>query len=278
MKKILFLALLSFGILTLAQENCLSGKPGQNHLIEQFNKAKSESPITKIISEKYHLGPKTEADCPTCSAPTVNSNLEDLRKITKEKSSFKMACLEAAAKIQTGTEQISCPDQKIDFFGAKKDKNGKPISAYGFCFTKPMVEYQNAVISELFKCVQSANPMPVTMTGLFDIYTNESGFKPAYTSNAGKGLGQLTGIFIDDLHQKHRGYSVLNSINKSTDKSCEAAQKIVSADFLKKPTFENICQFTQYGEGFERNILYSLSGMASAWNKTYQTLLTAQLQ
>lgn len=259
MKKLFFLAILLSETLALTQENCLSGLPGQNHLIEQFNKAKSESPISKIISEKYGLGPKTEADCPTCSASAGNSNLEDLRRITKEKSSFKIACLEAAAKIQTGSKQISCPDKKI--------------ANHSFCYTKPMAEYQNAVVSEFYKCLKSVNPMPVTMPGLFDIYTNESGFKSAYINGGGTGIGQLTSIFIDDLHQKHRGYSVLNSINTSLDKSCESAKKIVSKDLLQKPTLQNICDFTQYGEGFERNILYSISGMASAWNKDYAPIM-----
>ncbi len=257
MQKIFFLSLL-FAFNSNAQEKCLSGKTGNNHLIDQLQKARSESPISKLISAKYNIDQKTEADsnCVDCEKP---KNKSPQKISANQKTYFKSECIEAAASIQTGSREISCPDQKI--------------AKHQFCFTKSLVTYQNAVLSEMYKCVKFTTGLPLTPDGLFEMYTLESGFKPAYTNGGGTGLGQLTGIFIKDLHQKHRGLSTLNSIAKSTEKSCDAAKIILNKDLKSQPQFKNKCEFTQYGEGMERNILYTLSGLASSWKKDIEPLM-----
>lgn len=237
----------------LTQEKCFTGSPEKTHLIDQLKKAKSDSPVTKIISDKYKLSQSTEADA-NCKECTEQKNIyPDFKKIAEEKTHFNTECIEAAASIDTDSNEISCPDAKT----------GK----HNFCFSKPLVEYQNAVVSEFYKCVKHTNPMPITPQGLFEMYTLESGFKPAYTNAGGTGLGQLTGIFIKDLHQKHRGRPILESIVQSTESTCDAAKIIIKKDLNHEPSLKNKCEFTQYGEGLERNILYTLTGLANTWNK-----------
>jgi hypothetical protein len=258
MKKIFFLSLL-FIAYAHAQEKCLSGKVGNNHLIEQLQKAKSVSPIAKLISAKYGLDQKTEADSNCADCEKQKNKNQDLKNITKEKTFFKSECIEAAASIQTGSREISCPDQKI--------------AKHQFCFTKSLVTYQNAALSEMYKCVKFTTSLPITPDAIFEMYTLESGFKPAYTNGGGTGLGQLTGIFIKDLHQKHRGRKILESIQNSKNNSCDAAKIILQQDLKKEPNLKNKCEFTQYGEGLERNILYTLAGMASSWQKDIEPLM-----
>lgn len=252
MNKFLILIIFVFSHSTFSQEKCLSGKPGNNHLSNQLKNAQANSPISKLISAKYGIGIQTEADvCVNCE--NTKNPIVDHQKVAKEKTFIKTECVEAAGTIQMGTNEISCPDAKI--------------AKHNFCFTKKHTDYQNAVLSEFYKCVKSVNPMPLTIQGLFEIYTLESGFKPAYSSRGGNGLGQLTSVFIKDLHQKHRGKIVFNKILNSNEPSCEAAKLIIQKDNLKQPTLDNKCDFTQYGEGLERNMLYTVTGLANTWNK-----------
>ncbi len=263
MKKIFFLSLLFAAICiipqnTYAQEKCLNGKDGNNNLIQQLQKAKSDSPITKLIFTRYNIDQKTEADsnCAECE----RSKNKDLSKISvSAKTNFKSECIEAAASIQTSSAEISCPDQII--------------AKHQLCLTQNHLRYQNAVTSELYKCVKLTTNLPLTPDGLFEMYTLESGFKPSYANGGGTGLGQLTGIFIKDLHQPHRGLAILKSISDSNEKSCDIAKMILKKDLINEPTLKNKCDFTQYGEGMERNILYTLSGLANAWKKDIEPIM-----
>ena len=244
---------------------CLSGKPSQTHLLDQLAKAKKESPVSKLISEKYKLGTKTEADsfCETCNNQDSSLLSSSLKKISTEKTIFKAECVEAAATIKTGSNEISCPDQRV--------------AKHNFCVTKSLMNYQSAVVSEFYKCVKSSttDSFPMSPEGLFELYSLESGFKPAFTNNGGTGLGQLTGIFIQDLHQAHRGRKLLNTISASNENSCAAAKIILQKDLLQAPSFSNKCNFTQYGEGLERNVLYTIAGLAKSWDKDISRYMKA---
>ncbi len=176
------------------------------------------------------------------------------------------------AKIKSSTQQLECPSGrkvKINSCGTAGQKKCPPgvQPEPPACVTSEMYQYQNAVISEAYKCVKDISQFPVTPEVLFEMYALESGFRSNYSYVGGVGVGQLTGIFIKDIHQKHRGRKILNQIQKSENSSCKLSQPMVAKDLKAEPSFKNRCDFIEYGEGFERNALYTLVGLANFWEK-----------
>lgn len=248
------------------QQSCLSGDSNKTQLIDQLAKAQNKSEISKAITTKYNLNnlQTTEADaienCPKCleisQASQASLNLNQIKDISANKSKkplFKDECLSAVAQIKTSTNQLLCPS------GEKTKK--------ALCVTNDMYQYQAAVLSDFYQCVKAETNFPVTPEVLFEMYALESGFRPNYAYGGGVGVGQLTSIFVKDIHQKHRGQKFLKQIEASKNESCKIAQPLAAKDLKKQPSLKNRCDFIQYGEGFERNTLYTLVGLANSWEK-----------
>ena len=242
---------------SFADQQCISGSESSKGLIENLSAAEKNSPITSLISRRYGLEKKTEADCIDCE----KSNKALLPKLEPNKTYFKEECLEAAGQIKAASNEVICPS----------GKNGQ----FRQCYTRSFFNYQNAVISDFYKCLRRTQNLPITPEALFEMYSLESGFKPYYSNSGGTGMGQLTSIFIKDLHQKHRGRPIIESIANSTHDDCEAAKIIAQKDLSKEPSLSNKCSFIQAGEGMERDVLYSLMGLANSWNKDIEPLLTS---
>jgi len=242
---------------------CLSGKKENTHLVKQFSDARQKSEITKTILKKYQLTidlPASEAqateicwECLKDKNSSMIKNNDALKEILKPLQAFKNQCLKAVARIQTGSAELLCPQ-------------GTSTRA-SQCINLPMLQYQSSVLTEFYNCVQAVNPSPLDKSSLFEMYSLESAFKPSFSNPGGTGLGQLTSIFIKDIHQKHRGQPILTAISRSENESCQLAKKIARKDLLSQPSLQRRCDFVQYGEGMERNILYSLVGLANSWNK-----------
>lgn len=257
-----------FPLVAFAAEQCLSGTAGNNHLIQQLARAKSSSPITSQLTRKYNLEEapiepplKQCISCQQGPGPGAlsfqnQSTAQLLRQISPDaRLLLRTDCLSASGKVDTSTTELKCPEEKLS-------------SKYNFCFDSNLMRYQNAVISDFYKCVKKLTNLPLTPAGLFEMYSLESGFKPHYAYNGGVGIGQLTGIFVKDINQKHRGFGILKKVANSAENDCEIAKKIAEKD-IKKPVElnNNRCKFVEYGEGMERNVLYTLVGMANAWDK-----------
>ena len=262
------LAIVCFSLSTYAnQQSCLSGEASKAQLVDQLTKAQSKSDLTKAITEKYQLSDpqKTEADalenCPNCmnaiKTTQASINLNQIKDLSQKNKTpqplFKDECLAAVSQIKTSTQQMICPS-------GEKTKQA-------LCVTNDMYRYQAAVLNEFYQCVKAETNFPVTPEVLFEMYALESGFKPNYSYVGGVGVGQLTSIFIKDIHQKHRGHKFLKQIEASKNENCKIAQPLVTKDLKKEPSLKNRCDFIQYGEGFERNTLYTLVGLANIWEK-----------
>ncbi len=247
-------------------QSCLSGDSDKTQLIDQLATAQNKSEISKAIAAKYNLknSETTEADaienCPKCleisKASQASINLSQIKDLSKNKSPkplFKDECLSAVAQIKTSTNQLLCPS------GEKTKK--------ALCVTNDMYQYQAAVLNEFYQCVKAETNFPVTPEVLFEMYALESGFRPNYAYGGGVGVGQLTSIFVKDIHQKHRGQKFLKQIESSKNENCKIAQPLAAKDLKKQPSLKNRCDFIQYGEGFERNTLYTLVGLANSWER-----------
>lgn len=245
-----------------AQVACVSGSPSQSSMVLQMSQAKAKSSVTDIIYKQYQLRASTQAKAPCveCNAATAKRP-EDLAQVSSSiqgipaapKMIFNPACLKEAAEYKVGTKEIACP-------GGKKTKN--------ICQTEEMLTYQNAVVSSFMSCANKLNLQTVSPAVLYRIYSLESGFKPQFASKNGVGLGQLTSIFVKDVHQAWRGGEYLNKIAMSDLKECEAAKVIAKKDMNgRNPPLSNSCAYIQLGEGMERNILYTMIGMATSWEK-----------
>lgn len=263
---------------TLAQaaaEQCLSGTAGNNHLISQLAKVKKTSPISSALTKKYNLestSPKPASDVPCASClqgpgsdplNAGNMNLANaMRQIAPDSNLLmKTECLNVSGKIDAPTSELKCPEGKIS-------------PKLNFCFDSNLMRYQNAVITDFYKCIKKLTNLPLTPSGLFEMYSLESGFKPHYAYAGGVGIGQLTGIFVDDINQKHRGFRIMDKVAKSNEADCAIAKQIAQKD-VKNPVRlnNNRCNFVEYGEGMERNVLYTMIGMANAWDKDLEPLL-----
>lgn len=261
------LVLTFFCISTQAADlSCLSGDMNKPQLVDQLSKAQSKSDLSKAITAKYNLNnsQKTEADaienCPEClnisNASQASLNLSQINDLSKNKTTmpvFKDECLSAVAQIKASTNQLLCPS------GEKTKK--------ALCVTDDMYRYQAAVLSDFYQCVKAETNFPVTPEVLFEMYALESGFRPNYAYGGGIGVGQLTSIFVKDIHQKHRGQKFLKQIEASKNENCKIAQPLAAKDLKKQPSLNDRCDFIQYGEGFERNTLYTLVGLANSWEK-----------
>ncbi len=258
-------SLIIFTTSSFASEQCLSGKPGQTNLIDQLKTAQTSSTITQIISKQYQLGhSKTETEaCPyeDCKSPLAEKP-KDLDRISNAIDGvpqapqllFKAQCLHESNHFNSSTSEVTCPA-------------GNKSKTRDLCLTENVMAYQNAVISSFLSCAKKAGLPTVSPAALYSMYSLESGFKPQFAYNGGVGMGQLTGVFVDDIHQKWRGFKFLEKIAKSDLKECEAAKLIAQKDINTKPQISNSCSFISLGEGLERNVLYTLVGMANSWEK-----------
>lgn len=257
-----------------ASTQCLSGTAGNDHLIQQLASAKKSSPISTQLTEKYNLENKpaesTSSGCPNCQqGPGFgplnfgnHSTAQFMRQIAPDtKLLLRTDCLSASGKTDTSTTELKCPE-------------GQLSSKYNFCFDSNLMRYQNAAITDFYKCVKKITNFPITPAGLFEMYSLESGFKPHYAYSGGVGMGQLTGIFVDDINQKHRGFKILKKVADTSDKDCEIAKTIAAKDIQKPIRLKNNrCNFVEYGEGMERNVLYTLIGLANSWNKDIEPVM-----
>jgi hypothetical protein len=267
-------------LLVFAADQCLSGNPGNNHLVTQLAQAKTKSAISSELFKKYNLDQTPQADPPltTCvscqqgpgSQPLNKDNqttAEIMRRVSIDGGLLLRAdCLNAAGQTDTTTSELKCPE-------------GTSSSKYNFCFNQDMSRYQNAAITDFYKCVKKLTNFPLSPAALFEMYSLESGFKPHFAYEGGVGMGQLTGIFVADINQKHRGFNILKKVADSADPDCNIAKKIATKD-TKNPISlsNNRCKFVEYGEGMERNVLYTMIGMANSWEKDIEPLMGTYME
>lgn len=254
-----------YNTIALANQQCLSGNPSNNNILLQFERAKSNSSITQHILKTYQLNPTTEATvCTECSAsdsvvgsgtPPVDAVADVAQQINGVPKIpnllFKPECLEISNQFKSSENEISCPS------GRKSSKN--------LCISPEIMSYQNAVITNIFSCFKKLGFQTLSPHKLFEMYSLESSFKPQYSYPGGTGLGQLTNIFVKDIHQSWRGGAFIKKLSENDSPECKAASEISRKDIKFKPSFANTCSFIEMGEGLERNILYSFIGIASSW-------------
>ncbi len=265
-----------------AAESCLSGNKENGNLITQLNLAKAKSPITEIIYKQYNLKDiaKVEASTPCLECTNSEKLMEQPKQIEGLSSElngaprapkllFKAECLAASNTFDTGTNEIMCPN-------GEKLRSKNP-SRDGLCINNEIMTYQNAVISSFLSCAKRSGLTTFSATSLYKMFSVESAFKPQYSSRGGTGMSQLTGIFVEDIHQPWRGRKFLDKIAKSDLQECDAAKLIAQEDLNSKPNISNTCSFMQTGKGFERNILYGLIGMANSWEKDIEPKLRSYL-
>ncbi|MFN3455312.1 MAG: hypothetical protein ACK41T_10165 [Pseudobdellovibrio sp.] len=253
-----------------ANEKCLTGSAGNNHLIQQFESAKKNSAITKSLLSKYNIttlptpvntDPNCTEDCLEGISPYKFENIQAIRNNILPKPTIKLACLEAAASAKSGSAERHCP-------------SGKTVRPANSCITASLLQYQNAVITDFHKCIKTLTDAPITMSSLFEMYSQESHFRPNYSYTGGQGLGQVTSIFVKDTTQKHRGLDTLKKIGSSQSNECAIAKTIAKKDVQKLPVLNNNkCGFIQYGEGVERNILHTMVGLTTLWEKSLSKTL-----
>lgn len=250
------------GHLAWAQQACLSGSPQNTSMINQMTEAKKSSAITGIIYKQYELGATQEgrADCVGCKESLLKrpGNLEQIASAAEGVPSapqllFKPECLQESNGFDSTAREVSCPS------GSRSTTN--------LCQTTEIMTYQNAVISSFLSCAKKLGLPTISPSMLYRIYSLESGFRPQYSSRNGVGLGQQTSIFVKDINQPWRGGGFLNKIAQTDLKECDAAKIIAQTDLKSKPVHSNSCSFIQIGSGLERNILYTIIGMAIAWEK-----------
>ncbi len=260
---------------------CHSGNESSTHLIDQLNVAaknpkspayyilKSESRQTKPEGQILNSGFCTDEAC-----RSKHSQIEDLKKfaeesgikISKKNKLFKTECMIAANQFKAETPEIKCPE------------NERSKQSFNFCINTEFLSYQNAIVSNFKACTDASNIKTLDAAHLFKMYTLESAFKPYYSYDGGVGIGQLTSIFVNDLHEKHRGLKNLKKMAALTSPECKAAQMIAESDLVNPPSHSDKCAFISVGSGLERNILYSILGLATSWEKDIEPKLSSYLK
>lgn len=274
---ILLLGLLLSFNLTLAAESCLSGSPSQLNIVNQLTAAKANSAVTEVIYRQYNLNTasKNGADhCLACAATAGGQKRpEDIAQVASSiegvpsapKLLFKSECLNESNEFDANTTELSCPD-------------GKMSHSKNLCVSSELMTYQNAAISSFLSCGKKLGFTTLSPSLLYAMYSLESGFKPQFSSGSGLGMGQLTSVFVKDVHQGWRGRPFLEKIGKSDLKECEAAKIIANRDLKNPSSRSKLCSFVQVGEGLERNILYTMVGIANSWERDISPKLKSFLE
>ncbi len=260
---------------------CVSGKESSTHLIDQMKMAISnpKSPAFYISkSENANHIPEGQivstGFCTEEACRTKSSAVEDLKKFAEESGMksqkngtlFKTECLVASSKFKANTDEIKCPS------------NERTQKSFNFCINTEFLNYQNEVISNFKACADASNIKTLDAAHLFKMYTLESAFKPYYSYSGGVGIGQLTSVFVKDLHEKHRGRKNLKKIAALKSPQCKGAQMIAESDLKSPPSHADKCAFVTVGSGLERNILYSILGLATSWEKDIEPKLRSYLK
>lgn len=252
------------------QSQCASGNPDQTNIVQQLAKATQNNTFTQLIYRLYKLGPRTEAggysSCAESSSRVGHLLPIEIVKIPRAPQMlFRTECMIESNKFKAEPAQITCPD-------GKKSKDAD------LCITEDFLKYENAVISNFVGCAMKEDLGGIEPEYLYQMYSLESAFKPQLVHKGGVGLGQLTNVFIDDVHQKHRGFKFLEKIANSKKPECQAAKIIAKKDLIIKPNLNFACSFASVGEGLERNILYSLIGLAVSWENDIEPPLRSYLK
>lgn len=258
---------------------CRSGDAKNTALLDLLKKAKKDSEITQAILADYT--PKTEGtgDCPECDNlnEQAKAQKEDIAAVVKainpelhnpvpkpDSLLFNDECLKGIAPYQSTTAQYTC------------DKaTSKPTLKKNLCVDDSLQTYQNQTLSNFTRCfieqgiTGSSDILPTT---LLNIYTIENGFKPQYSSGNGVGLGQLTSIFIDDVKTRGKVFSK-KILSQPPKPECKAAALILEKDQKTPPSRQQVCKFMSVGEGLERNMLYSMLGLAVLLEKNIDPIL-----
>ncbi|OFZ29284.1 MAG: hypothetical protein A2622_07655 [Bdellovibrionales bacterium RIFCSPHIGHO2_01_FULL_40_29] len=259
-----------------AQNKCISGKESSSHLLDQMKTASQnpQSP-TYSIFKAYNLGQSTEGNaiasefCTDDKCRFRQSEMADFKRISEATTkvlkapqmAFKMECVIAGAQFKAETSEIHCPSGK------------RTKGSFDFCVNQDLLAYQNAVVSNFQDCLQASGIRTLDAAHLFKMFTLESAFKPYYAYPGGVGFGQLTSIFVNDLHEAHRGRKFIQAMANSNNSQCQAAKIIAEKDLQNKPRHSDNCSFVTIGEGLERNILYSMLGLASSWKNDIEPKL-----
>lgn len=275
MKTLLFFTVALFFTQFSFANQCISGDPKATQLLDQMKAASqnTDSPTFHIF-QAYKKTEKVEGQslatglCQSEDCQIKFDQLEDLKKFAAANDAtpgapnllLKTDCLVAGSKFKASTSQISCPT-------GNKSKN------FNFCINRDFLEYQNAVISSFMSCAAKSGIKTLDAGHLMKMYTLESGFRPNYAYPGGVGIGQLTSIFVKDIHQAHRGRKYLINMAMSESAECRAAKMISEKDLKKEPKHSDNCSFVSVGDGLERNILYSILGTATAWEKNIEPKL-----
>lgn len=266
---LLLLLICGISIVSYSQEACISGDSDKRNLLYQLSEAKKKSPLTQFIFDKYNLDKsKTEGQfCVGCSTKLLTMDVPKFEFIRVPRAPdliYKAECLKESNRFVSATTQVTCPD------GEKKQQS--------LCVTESFLKYQNAILSNYYGCLISENIDTLDMHALFNLYSLETGFKSQYYYSGGVGIGQLTSILVDDIHQKERGQKYLKSIVSSKKPECDGAKIIAQKDLENKPKISQPCSFVSVGEGMERNILYSLLSFATSWEKDIEPKLRQYFQ
>lgn len=267
-----------FSSYALAALQCVTGNESSTSLVTQLESAKKNNKLTQTIYAQYQLGPKTEAECSECNAAAAAAKkTADAAAAAKGLQSaifsahepphlaFEPQCLITSNKSSSSNApQISCP-------------SGEKVKS-AMCITEEQLQYQNAVISSFVNCAIKSGLTGINLNSIFQKLSIESGFRPQYSSGNGTGIGQVTSIFVEDIHQAHRGKKYLQKIAENNSDACKAARLIAEPDLSKKPAFKDKCEFISTGEGFERNVLYSLIGTTTTWEMNIEPKLRGYLK
>ncbi len=258
---------------------CRSGDAKNTALLDLLKKAKKDSEITQAILADYTTKTEGTGTCATCNElnKQAQAQKEDIAAVAKAINPefnnpvpkpnsllFNDDCLKGIAPYQSSTAQYTC------------DKaTSKPTLKKNLCVDDSLQTYQNQTLSNFTRCfieqgiTGSSDILPTT---LLNIYTIENGFKPQYSSGNGVGLGQLTSIFIKDVETRGKVFSK-KILSQPPKPECKAAALILQKDQKTPPSRQQVCKFMSVGEGLERNMLYSMLGLAVLLEKNIDPIL-----
>lgn len=242
------------------------------------NQAKELSTIEKIsdavltfFNDENENG---NHDRTATSIVPITDNEKDLIELSKIQPRAKAPvisreCVEASMKRAPGNTGYTCdyPTQKE----AKRGYNPKTQSvskAYGVaggatlqCVNNEMVDYAQFAINKVIDCLSPA--VPIDSRVIFQKLNNETGFNPSIANlNSGMGAGQITSPAAQEITtEAGKGRYLLENIMKSNNKSCEPFKQIAKKDLKSYPRINanNFCSYASMGDGFARNLLYSVS-------------------
>lgn len=254
-------------------------------IIESMTAAANEPMLNEFNQHsRTNTTTTSKATCTLClenrtllkSAKDMITWTQDLLHVaTPLPAKIKKECIEASLQREINAEGFSCSNGQPKAFS---NTGNTP------CLDQKSSDYIHFAINMGLNCLSSVRGSPLDSRYILKKINTETAFNFFLANRGGKGIGQLTGILVDDMSGvmkkdrsgkeklvPGRGSYILEALADSKNPACAPFKNVALADSKKAPPEpgipKNYCSWLSPGDGLTRNLMYTLGYYAFLQDK-----------